>query len=80
MNKPRQSDSTKVAVLSQKIDDLKEDVKEVKGMVADKIATKEYVDDRVNPLKKLVYTMLGLAGTLLVGLVLAVVGLALNRG
>lgn len=73
-----QSDETKIAVLSQKVDDLRDDVKEVKGMVGEKIATREYVDTRVDPLRKLVYWMLGLAGTLVVGLILAVVTLMLR--
>jgi hypothetical protein len=73
------TDETKIAVLSQKVDDLRDDVREVKGMVGDKVATREYVDDRVNPLKKLVYWYLGLIGTLTVGLVLAVLSLVLKR-
>lgn len=74
-----QSDETKIAVLSQKVDDLREDVKEVKGMVGEKIATREYVDVRINPLKRLVYWMLGLMGTVLTGLILSVIGLAISR-
>lgn len=73
-----QSDTTKLAVLSQKVDDLRDDIKEVKSMVGDKVATREYVNDRINPLKKLVYWMLGIAGTLLTGLSLAVVGIVLR--
>lgn len=69
------SDQTKIAVLSQKVDDLRDDVKEIKGMVGSKVASKEYVDDRINPLKKLVYWLLGLVGTIVVGLILSVIGL-----
>ncbi len=75
----QQSDETKIAVLSQKVDDLRDDIKDIKGMVGEKVATREYVDVRINPLKRLVYWMLGLAGTLVVGLILAVVGLVLKK-
>lgn len=74
-----QSDQTKIAVLITRMDDLKEDVKEVKQLVGDKIATKEYVDDRINPLKKLVYWMLGLLGLVLIALITVVVGLAVKQ-
>lgn len=73
------SDTTKIAVLAVKVDELKEDVKEIRNLVGDKIATKEFVNDRVGPLKKLVYWMLGLTGSLLIGLIMAVVGLAVNK-
>lgn len=71
-----QSEQTKIAVLNQKVDDLREDVRDVKSMVGEKIATKEYVDDRVNPLKRLIYTFLGVMGTLFTGLLLLVLGAA----
>lgn len=70
----RLADATKLAVLTQKVDDLRDDVKEVKGMVGDKIATREYVDDRIVPLKRLVYWMLGLFGTLIIGILIALIG------
>lgn len=73
------SDETKIAVLSQKVDDVRDDIKEVKQMVGDKIATKEYVDVRIGPLKRLVYWLLGLSGTLVVGLILAVITVILNH-
>lgn len=72
------SDETKIAVLGQKVDDLIYDVREVKKLVGDKIATKEYVDDRLNPIKKLVYWGLGLLGTLFTGSVLVIIGLLLK--
>lgn len=75
----RQSATVKLDVLTERVANLRDDVKEVKNMVGDKIATKEYVDDRVDPLKKLVYWMLGLAGTILVGLLLAILGIVINR-
>lgn len=75
----KENNTTKLDVLVERVNNLRDDVREVKGMVGDKIATKEYVDDRINPLKKLVYWMLGLAGTLLVGLVLAIFGLVVNQ-
>lgn len=73
-----QSDETKIAVLGQKVDDLRDDVREVKSLVGDKIASKEYVDDRINPIKRLVYWMLGLIGTLVIGLILAFAGVILK--
>lgn len=74
-----QSESTKIAVLNQKVDDLREDVREVKGLVSEKLATTQYVDDRISPLKRLVYWYLGILGGIVVGSVLAVVGLVVNR-
>ncbi len=73
-----QSDETKLAVLSSKVDDLRDDVREVKSLVGDKIATKEYVDDRINPIKKLVYWGLGLLGTFITGILLALIGVVIR--
>lgn len=69
------SDETKIAVLGQKVDDLIYDVREVKKLVGDKIATKEYVDDKLNPIKKLVYWGLGLLGTLFTSAILVIIGM-----
>lgn len=69
MTPPRESDQTKVAVLNQKVDDLREDVREVKNLVSEKIATKEYVDDRFNPLKRLIYFLLSLFTALLIAMI-----------
>jgi len=75
----RLADATKLAVLAQKVDDLRDDVKEVKGMVGDKIATREYVNDRIGPLKRLVYWLVGLFGTLIVGVLVALIGVVFNK-
>lgn len=74
-----QSDETKIAVLGQKVDDLRDDVREVKSLVGEKVATKEYVDDKINPLKKLVYWQLGLVGAVVLALATIVIGLAVNK-
>ncbi len=72
------SDTTKIAVLNQKVDDLRDDIREVKGLVSNKLATTQYVDDKIGPIKKLVYWYLGILGGIVVGSVLAVAGLVLN--
>lgn len=73
------SDTTKIAVLTQKVDDLKEDVKEVKSLVSDKIATKEYVNDKVNPLKKLLYWLMGILSGVIVAASAIIIGLVVNN-
>ncbi len=74
-----QSDETKIAVLNQKVDDLRDDVREVRNLVASKIATREYVDNRIDPIKKLVYWGLGIMGTVVGGTLLILIGLVINK-
>jgi hypothetical protein len=71
--------SIKLDVLTERVSNLKDDVREVRNLVSDKIATKEYVDDRLNPLKKLVYWELGLLGTILVGILIALIGVLVRK-
>lgn len=74
-----QTDETRLAVLTQRVEDLRDDVKEVKNMVSNKIATTQYVNDRVDPLRKLVYWLLGLVGTFLILLIIALVSLVWGK-
>ena len=62
-----------VGIISSKVDRISEDIKEIKQTLVIDVATKEWVTSRYDTMRAIVYGIVGIFGTAIVGAIVSLI-------